>query len=73
VYAVKFSSAVFIIALTLIGPFYILPDSLWGETLQSESQCVQCHANLKKLIRLCWEVEKTQPKPKTSAETSGEG
>ena len=40
---------------------------------QSPSQCIQCHTNLKKLIRLCWEVEKIKPQAKGSAETSGEG
>lgn len=40
---------------------------------ENQSQCIQCHTNLKKLIRLCWEVEKIKPKAKGSAETSGEG
>mgnify|MGYP001549372970 CR=1 FL=1 len=40
---------------------------------ETASQCVQCHTNLKKLIRLCWEVEKLKPKAGTSSETSGEG
>jgi hypothetical protein len=37
------------------------------------SQCVACHSNLKKLIRLCWKVEALKPKPAASEETSGEG
>ncbi len=37
------------------------------------SQCVTCHTNLKGLIRLCWQVEKIKPQPKTSAENTGEG
>ena len=39
----------------------------------ASSRCVVCHADLKGLIRLCWEVEKIKPRPKTSAETAGEG
>ncbi|MBN2139756.1 MAG: hypothetical protein JW718_02005 [Desulfovibrionaceae bacterium] len=38
----------------------------------AQSQCVQCHTQLKPLIRLTWEVEKIRPKLK-SAETAGEG
>ncbi|WDP90996.1 MAG: hypothetical protein HUN04_15365 [Desulfobacter sp.] len=38
-----------------------------------QSQCITCHTDLKKLIRLCWEVEKIKPKPPESAENSGEG
>jgi|GEM_PF-2230133 len=40
---------------------------------QLQSECVQCHTNVKKLIRLSWEVEKIKPKQKKSAQTSGEG
>ena len=40
---------------------------------KSESQCVVCHTNVKKLIRLSWEIEKIRPKQSKSAETSGEG
>lgn len=40
---------------------------------ESQSQCVACHTDLKKLIRLCWEVEKIKPKPPASEENSGEG
>ena len=35
--------------------------------------CVACHTDVKKLIRLSWEVEKVRGKPKTSALTEGEG
>ncbi len=41
--------------------------------LENQNQCVQCHTDLKKLIRLCWEVEKIHPRLQTSKETSGEG
>jgi hypothetical protein len=37
------------------------------------SQCVQCHTDVKKLIRLGWEVEKVRGKPEVSAENEGEG
>jgi len=43
------------------------------EVGKSESQCVVCHTNVKKLIRLSWEIEKIRPKLGKSAETSGEG
>lgn len=43
------------------------------EVGKSESQCVVCHTNVKKLIRLSWEIEKIRPKQGKSAETSGEG
>jgi hypothetical protein len=41
-----------------------------GPTL---SQCVTCHTDVKRLIRLGWEIEKIRPKKGRSAETSGEG
>ncbi|UCG12492.1 MAG: hypothetical protein JSU72_18715 [Deltaproteobacteria bacterium] len=43
------------------------------EVSKSESQCVVCHTDAKKLIRLSWEIEKLRPKKGKSAETSGEG
>ena len=39
----------------------------------ASSRCVACHTDLKGLIRLCWEVEKIKPRPKTSSEIAGEG
>jgi len=44
-----------------------------AEVGKSESQCVVCHTDVKKLIRLSWEVEKLRPKKDKSAETLGEG
>jgi hypothetical protein len=38
-----------------------------------DSTCVQCHTDVKKLIRLGWEVEKVRGKPEVSAENEGEG
>ena len=38
-----------------------------------QSQCIACHTDLKKLIRLCWEVEKIKPPPPASEENYGEG
>lgn len=38
-----------------------------------QSQCIQCHTDVKKLIRLGWEVEKVRGKPAVSAENEGEG
>ncbi len=37
------------------------------------STCVQCHTDVKKLIRLGWEVEKVRGKLQLSAENEGEG
>jgi hypothetical protein len=37
------------------------------------STCVQCHTDVKKLIRLSWEVEKVRGKSQLSAENEGEG
>lgn len=44
-----------------------------AEVMKSQSQCVVCHTDVKKLIRLSWEIEKIRPKQGKSAETSGEG
>ena len=43
------------------------------EVGKTESQCVVCHTDVKKLIRLGWEIEKIRPKQGKSAQTSGEG
>jgi hypothetical protein len=37
------------------------------------SGCVQCHTDVKKLIRLSWEVERVRGRPAVSALTEGEG
>lgn len=37
------------------------------------SGCVRCHTDVKKLIRLSWEVERVRGKPRVSAEIEGEG
>lgn len=37
------------------------------------SGCVTCHTDVKKLIRLGWEVERVRGKAPVSAETEGEG
>jgi hypothetical protein len=39
----------------------------------SDNQCRVCHTDVKRLIRLGWEVEKIKPRPKSSAKTAGEG
>ena len=43
------------------------------EVGKTESQCVVCHTDVKKLIRLGWEIEKIRPKQGKSAQPSGEG
>jgi hypothetical protein len=51
-----------------------LEDTLSSPSENGEaSGCVQCHTDVKKLIRLSWEVEKVRGKPKVSALTEGEG
>ncbi len=58
----------FVIALGVFG----LPCLPAGQPLPA-STCVQCHTDVKKLIRLGWEVEKVRGKPEVSAENEGEG
>ena len=48
------------------------PAALEGDGIK-DSQCRVCHTDVKKLIRLSWEVEKIKPSRKQSSETSGEG
>jgi hypothetical protein len=54
-----------------IPSFSLATDKAEGGSTQS--QCVVCHTNVKKLIRLGWEIEKIAPKKGKSAEISGEG
>jgi hypothetical protein len=51
---------------------FIFVAPLAGQELPT-SECVQCHTDVKKLIRLSWEVEKVRGKLKLSAENEGEG
>ena len=50
----------------------VAPAGLFAQT-DSSNQCAVCHADLKKLMRLCWKIEKMRPKAQASSETSGEG
>jgi hypothetical protein len=52
---------------------FFTPKYSMNEEIATDSECIKCHADLKKLIRLCWEVEKTKPKKGQSAEIYGEG
>jgi hypothetical protein len=45
--------------------------SVAGESV--ENSCIDCHTNLKKLIKLIWKIEEMQPKFQKSEEISGEG
>jgi nitrate/TMAO reductase-like tetraheme cytochrome c subunit len=38
-----------------------------------QSSCIECHTNLKKLIKLIWKIEEMRPKSQKSEEISGEG
>jgi hypothetical protein len=51
----------------------LLHSPLSGQPPETQSQCVICHTDVKRLIRLGWEIEKLRPKKKASAEISGEG
>jgi hypothetical protein len=51
---------------------FIFVAPLAGQELPT-SECGQCHTDVKKLIRLSWEVEKVRGKLKLSAENEGEG
>jgi len=53
--------------------FFFSGPVLAGQTMENKSQCINCHTNLKQLIRLCWEVEKIKPTVQASDQTSGEG
>lgn len=49
------------------------PETSMAKGLGGSSECINCHTNVSKLLRLSWEVEKNKPKPGKSAKTSGEG
>lgn len=51
----------------------LTPKNSVAEKAAAQSQCITCHTDVKKLIRLSWEIEKIRPKPEKSVETSGEG
>jgi hypothetical protein len=59
-------------ASVIAAELFFLPCVLAGPPMPT-STCVQCHTDVKKLIRLGWEVEKVRGKPKISAENEGEG
>jgi hypothetical protein len=43
------------------------------KAMATESECIRCHTNLKKLMDLSWEVKKIKPEQELSKEISGEG
>lgn len=47
--------------------------NLSGAEGGGRSCCIDCHTNLKKLIKLCWQIEALKPKSRKSEETTGEG
>lgn len=59
-----------VFVVTMLAVFFSAP--LAGRA-SSPSTCVQCHTDVKRLIRLSWEVEKIRGKPRISAENEGEG
>ena len=61
------------VALVALTVLLLGHQSLLESRVSRTSGCVDCHTNLKKLIKLCWKIEEIRSKPLTSAETSGEG
>jgi hypothetical protein len=56
---------------TLFGPAAAYAQA---EAAKSRSECVVCHTDLNKIIRLSSEIEKIRPESdKSAAEASGEG
>ncbi len=63
-----------LIIILAIAPFFgPVRGYAKAETAEAKSECITCHTDVNKLIRLGWEIEKIRPKPGKSAETSGEG
>ncbi|MBC8199857.1 MAG: hypothetical protein ISS67_00095 [Desulfobacterales bacterium] len=69
----KFVLPATILILIFLSFITLNPETSIAKGIGSSSQCVNCHTNVSKLIRLSWEIEKIKPKPGKSAETSGEG
>ena len=67
------TKGIWLATVMLVVTIFALPVHASNPATPASSQCVACHTDLKGLIRLCWEVEKIKPQPKTSAETAGEG
>ena len=44
-----------------------------AEIAEAKSECVVCHTDMKRLIRLSLEIKQARPKLDESAKTSGEG
>jgi hypothetical protein len=63
----------FFCALTLVSIMLWNHQSLLEASEGGNSSCIDCHTNLKKLIRLSWKIEALKPKSLKSEETSGEG
>lgn len=54
-----------------ISPFSDQPQA--NADSVNKNECIKCHTNVKRLIRLGWEIEKVKGKPTTSREIAGEG
>jgi hypothetical protein len=70
----KFSLSILIslgLVILGIGLWEHQNPSVAGES--ANSSCIECHTNLKKLIKLIWKIEEMQPKSQKSEEISGEG
>ncbi|MCP4691807.1 MAG: hypothetical protein GY859_27425 [Desulfobacterales bacterium] len=61
------------VACLLLLLFFLATPGIASPLASETSTCIQCHTNVKKLIRLGWEVEKVKGKPSASQEIEGEG
>ena len=65
--------ACFLGLLLWLGPYICADDFASAADDDAMSGCVQCHTDVRRLIRLSWEVERVRGKPAVSALTEGEG
>jgi hypothetical protein len=69
----KFVLPATILTLIFLSFITLNPETSMSKGIGGSSQCVNCHTNVSKLLRLSWEIEKIRPKPGKSAKISGEG
>ena len=66
------SGGLFLFLLLPLLFLFLLPNPVFSQT-QSQSQCIACHTNAKKLIEITRIIKQTTPQPKKSNLTKGEG
>ena len=64
-------AAVFVLFLLI---FYtaLTQKAAADKEINPKTECIKCHTDAKKLIRLSWKIEKIKPKPGKSKEISGD-